>query len=59
VHHQFDHKVNQSYQKHQHRDLVDRVHGAEVEVGFAVGVVLAEEVGGYFAKIKESLHVRV
>lgn len=59
THHQFDHKINQPHQKHQHGYFIDPVHGAEVEIGFAVGVVLAEKVGGYFGEIKKSLHTRV
>lgn len=40
-----DDKVHHPGQKHQHRYLVDGVHGAQVEVRLAVLVLFAEEVG--------------
>ncbi len=48
----FYNKINDSCQKHQDRNLVDRVHGTQVKSTFAVWVFLTEKVSGYFREIK-------
>jgi hypothetical protein len=43
----------QANQEHGHAQLIDKVHSAQVEVGLAVGVILAEEVPKGGAKIEK------
>jgi len=40
-------------QEHGHAQLIDEVHGPQVEVGMAIRIVLAKEVAEYRAKIKQ------
>jgi hypothetical protein len=43
----------QPHQKHGHAQLIDEVHGAQVEIGMAVRIVLAEEVTEHRTEIKQ------
>jgi hypothetical protein len=50
----------QPNQKHGHAQLIDEVHGAQVEIRGAAGVILAEEIAKGGAKIKQvfAVHIR-
>jgi len=43
---------NKGNQKHQHRQLIDKVHAAQIEICFPVWIFFAEEVSSYFSKIE-------
>jgi len=43
-------------QEYNNGDLVDAVHHLDVDVGWAVGIFLAEEIVAYFAQGKEFLY---
>jgi hypothetical protein len=47
-----DDKVHHGRQKHKNRYLVDGMHGTQIKIRFAIGILFAEEVGGYFLKIE-------
>jgi hypothetical protein len=45
---------DQACQEHQHRNLIDGVHGAQVEIGMTVGIFLTEEIAKHGAEIKQT-----
>lgn len=42
-----DDKINNTRHKHQDRNLIDGVHGAQVKIRLAVRVLFAKEIGCY------------
>jgi hypothetical protein len=48
-----------AYQEHSQAQLIDEVHGAQVEVRLAIGVVLTEEITKGGAKIKQVFAVHI